>query len=495
MPITVTHLARHLPAGALLYPSSVQPQDDCTVALMRSPAGKQLLLWADAAHGLPSSFAGEDHTAADVAWRVCPLAHEQAVALRQCFPWTAPRSLRALPATLGCCDRLGRATPGHIRAVRGTAVAPVLAQQSIRELTLTGRTYDQVVDDVTFLVFQEGYQDGFGADGDHLKTLADIDRALDAGMTMITLDLSEVMLAAAQGWDAAQVDSAFAALPEQVRQYVLDTYADRTFAVAESSIAFAPLEARRCAVMYLRALDFAQEVWEHLRRRRGDGFDFELSIDETTAPTLPPHHLFIVRELSRRGVRVTSLAPRFIGEFQKGIDYIGDLNEFARQFRLHCDIARSHGDYKISIHSGSDKFAVFPIIGRETHGRVHVKTAGTSWLEAVRAMAQVDPGLYRSMHARALATFSDAKKLYHVTTDLGRSPALATVGDAARPQLMERSEARQLLHITYGGILSDAALRSRFFTTLDREEEAYYATLQRHFTHHLVTLGFAEPTR
>ena len=92
---------------------------------------------------------------------------------------------------MGLGDRLGLATPGHIRAVRGTGVKPVLAQQSIREMTRTRRTPQQVMDDALWGVFEEGFRDGFGADADHLKSTADIDATLAAGFRMFTIDPGE----------------------------------------------------------------------------------------------------------------------------------------------------------------------------------------------------------------------------------------------------------------------------------------------------------------
>lgn len=475
--------------GGKLYTASVTDTGPALAALARVDGRKALVLAADRAADLPAAVTGETHAVAGMALRLCPLTHANAVVLRALVPWTAPVSLRDRRTTVGCGDRLGRATPGHVRAVRHVDVAPVLAQQSMRELTLTGRTYEKVVDDVTFLVLQEGYRSGYGADGDHLKTLKDIGTAVDAGMAMITLDLTEKMNAAAENWSADEVNAAFGALPEAVRRRVIDTYADKPFTVGDATIAIADLEARRCAVMYLAAMDFAREAYGLLRQRRGDAFDLEISIDETKAPTLPAHHLFIIRELLHRDITVSSLAPRFIGEFQKAIDYIGDLAEFERQFKLHCAIAKAYGGYKISIHSGSDKFAVYPVIGRYTEQRVHVKTAGTSWLEAVRAIAAANPSLYRRMHARAFEVLPDALKLYHITPDLTTIPSLAALQDTELPGLMDHNAARQLLHVTYGGLLGDPAIGPAFLAALDANEEVYYGFLEKHFTRHLRTLG------
>ena len=81
-----------------------------------------------------------------------------------------------------------------------------------------------------------------------------------------------------------------------------------------------------------------------------------------------------------------SLAPRFVGTFEKGVDYIGDRTTFAQDIAVHAAIARSHGPYKLSLHSGSDKFSIYDICAEATHGLVHLKTAGTSYLEALRTI-------------------------------------------------------------------------------------------------------------
>ena len=473
-----------------VYPASIHAVANAAVLMCRDNAGKFLLVTAAGKRDIPQGFEG-DEIALDggcIALK-CALSEANAAALRKYFPWTAPVSLRNVRTTVGCGDRLGLATIGHVRAAGKVQVSPVLAQQSVRELTMTKRTFRSVVDDACFLVFTEDYRDGYGADGDHLKTIKDIDTALAAGMPMITLDLSDVMNAAAGDWDSAQVAEGFAKLPAGLQELILADYADKEFVLgSEVTVALDSLTAKRCAVMYTAALDFAFEVYEHLKAARGNEFDLEISIDETSSPTLPSHHLFIVRELRRRGVEFSSLAPRFIGEFQKAIDYIGDLDEFDRQFKVHALIAQNYGNYKISVHSGSDKFAVYPTVGRETRHYLHLKTAGTSWLEAVTVIAYKDPELYRDMHQCALDNVADMLKLYHITADFNKIPALDTLKDEELPALMTMPEARQLLHINYGPILT-GALRERFFEAMHKFEADYDARIEAHFDKHLSLLG------
>src|SRR5262245_9329619 len=121
---------------------------------------------------------------------LCETTPENAAALRAIFSFLVPRPL-GLKKSAGCGDRLGLATPGHIRAIRSSLMAPILEQQSIRENTRTGRTPQQVMDDAMWGVFQEGWRDGFGADADHLKNTADIDSCAAAGFTFYTIDPSE----------------------------------------------------------------------------------------------------------------------------------------------------------------------------------------------------------------------------------------------------------------------------------------------------------------
>jgi tagaturonate epimerase len=479
----------HPESAFSFYSDSINKMGDSIVAMARDSKSRFLVVISSCDDETIVEFTGDRIGTDEIAAKICPLNAANAKALRKVFPWTAPISLRDRKTTVGCGDRLGCATVGHIAAAKEFQVTPVLAQQSIRELALTGRTYRDVVDDTCFMVFQAGYKDGYGADGDHLKTIDDIDVALAADMLMITLDLSDIMNAAAGDWAQAEVDAEFDKFPEATKQHILDTYADKTFTVKSSTIEIDAATAKRCAVMYLGALDYAATVHEHLAERRGNKFDLEVSIDETTSPTLPSHHLFIAKELLLRNVEFTSLAPRFIGEFQKGIDYIGDKAEFDRQFRVHADIAQANGDYKVSIHSGSDKFMVYPTIGEMTGMRLHLKTAGTSWLEAVRVIAQHDPALYRSMHKCSLDNFAEMQELYHITADLNKIADIDTLTDEELPALMEQLEARQLLHITYGPILNDKVIRPLFFAAMHKFEKEYHQGIYKHFYKHLNLLG------
>lgn len=410
---------------------------------------------------------------------VRPLGRESAAYLRRRFPFTAPVPVLSRPRTFGVGDRLGIACPGHIRAFEAYDVTPVFAQQSIRELTLTNRTYEDVLDCVTFAVFRAHYTGGFGADGDHLKRPEDVENALSLGYTMITLDCS----------DHIRADGGLAELSDELRE----AYLDRTFDVGEGiALTFDTDSLAKMAHTYGAAIDFAVSIWNRFFAGGGAArADFEISIDETATPTTPLQHFFVASELTRRGVKPATLAPRFTGEFQKGIDYIGNLDRFDREMAVHAALARHFG-YKLSIHSGSDKFAVFPSIGKHTRGVFHVKTAGTNWLEAMRVVAATDPVLYREAHAYALSAFDEATAYYHVTTNLNNIPPLSSLSDAELPALFDNDDARQLIHITYGLILSHGDFRARLYALWHAHAEAYATAVARHIGRHMEALGVAE---
>ena len=449
------------------YTKSIHELDGAVV-YMASVGDRDVLVCEGKAY-----FGGEDGV------NTFELNHEVAEKLRKLFPFTAPKPVLGYDRSIGLGDRLGLATPGHICVIEKYDIMPVFAQQSIRELDLTGRTYEDVMDSATFAVFRENFTRGFGADGDHLKKPEDIEYALRLGFSMLTLDLSEHIHANADGAYSEDID---------------EIYLNKVFEVEGEKITFDAGELQRVKGIYGEALDFAVEMYERFLKDGKYDCDLEISIDETDTPTKPSEHFFVASELKRRGVQVKTIAPRFIGEFQKGIDYIGDPALFDAEMKVHAAIARHFG-HKVSVHSGSDKLSVFPSVGARTHQRYHVKTAGTNWLEAMRIVALRAPGMYREIHAFALGAFEEARKYYHVTTDISAIPDISKLTDAQLPELFNDNNARQLIHITYGLILKaqDANGIYRFKTRLYKfwreHSEEYAQALEAHIGRHLEKLG------
>ncbi len=469
-----------------IYPGSIQQAQDGRLFFMIDEGESDALVCAGKGDG--AELEGEQVSVGGEACVKAPLTHENAGVLRELFPFTRPVPPLRAARSMGVGDRLGIAADGHIRAFERFDAVPVFAQQSIRELTLTHRTFEEVLDCASFAVFRNGWKRGFGADGDHLKTPEEVDDALRCGYTMITLDCSEWIDNSVAGMSEAQVNASYTG-----DDGLEALYSGKTVEIGEEHIFFDESTFRRAALIYGRAIAFAARIYKEKIKPAPHEVDFEISIDETATPTEPLHHYFVAAELARRGVQVASMAPRFCGEFQKGVDYRGDLGEFEAQLRLHAAIAKKFG-YKLSIHSGSDKFSVFALVGRYTQGRFHVKTAGTSWLEAMRLVAVKDPALYREIHRFALSAFEEAGRYYHVSADPAGIPPIDRLADSELPGLFAQDDARQLIHITYGPILNARAedgayrFRDRLYGLWRREREGYAELLKKHIGKHLEML-------
>ena len=472
----------------LIYENSYTEYYQCRLQMVKLNTSKYIIAFGEC--DLLNELEGEQKQN----YKQCPLTHNNRLVLNKYFEYTKPKALGNKGATIGLGDRLGLASPGHIRAVDKKKIYPVLAQQSIRELTLTNRTYEDVLDAACFAVFQEGYTSGFGADGDHLKSEKDIQMSLELGFTMLTLDCIEKINNTFDDASESELESQYMRLSQEERQYYEERYLNKEFQLLKNTMTFNRFKIMKNVLIYKDAVDFMKYIFKTYIQPLERTIDFEISIDETTTPTSPEAHYFIANELYGSGVKVNSMAPRFIGEFQKGIDYIGDLGQFEKEFIIHAEIADTFG-YKLSIHSGSDKFHVFPIVGKYTKGRFHVKTAGTNWLEAVRVIAKKNPELYRAMHTYALEHFYEAKKYYHVTTDIGSVKDLSQVRDDELGEYLNDDNARQLLHITYGLLLQakdqqgNYKFKDAFYQTLTEHEEEYANHLINHIGKHIKLLG------
>ena len=388
-----------------------------------------------------------------------------AAALREEIPHLRPRPLGAA-SSFGFGDRTGRATPGHARALEatGSRLVPVLAQQSARELERTGRTFTEVLDAATWGAFDSGWTGGYGADADHLRTVDEVTAALDAGFTMLTLDPSA---------HVDETEGDLDALPWTELRDDWRAMRLRHAAVADDATIAA------AATTFGSAL---AHVTELARLADGRDVDIEVSVDETSRPTTPFEHRFLAVELRRLAVPFTSLAPRFAGTWQKALDVSGDADEIRRSIEAHAAIASEHG-HKLSVHSGSDKFSAYPFLAEATDS-LHVKTSGTSYLEALRVVAAVDEDLFRAVLEVARRRFDVDRASYELSPGAGIP---SRTGELAA--LLDEPGARQALHVTYGAVLSHPELGPALGAALDTHADAYAGALERHLGRHLVGLA------
>jgi hypothetical protein len=415
---------------------------------------------------------------------------------RNVMPDISRPSLLGLEPSFGFGDRLGLATPGHIRACRKGAFQPIYAQQSVREMTRTQRTPNDVMRAAQEGIREEGWDGVWGADADHLKTREDVESLAAAGFTFFTVDPSAHVDNNAETYvygeltravEQTVVDGAFVSVDE-----LESLYLGETFEVEGATFRFDRETLYRAAAKYGRAVAYTERMASWIAASASPtGYEIEMSVDETDTPTRPLEHLLIAQELRRRNVPVVSLAPRFVGDFEKGVDYKGDRTAFESSLRTHVAIARQLGPYKISVHSGSDKFSIYPILGRVCGNLLHVKTAGTSYLEALRVVARCEPELFRRIVAFSMSRFETDRASYHISANLSRVPSPDALSVAEREAVyLDEPDGRQVMHVTFGSVLTDPThdFRARILDVLTANAALHADVLEAHLGRHIEQL-------
>lgn len=255
---------------------------------------------------------------------------------------------------------------------------------------------------------------------------------------------------------------------------------------------------RRIAAQFLKATEEAGTLYRHIAAAKGAGrFITEVSMDETDAPQTPPALMVILAALADAGVPVQTIAPKFTGRFNKGVDYVGDVAQFEREFNddlaVIAEAIRRYGlpaELKLSVHSGSDKFSIYGPIARairRTGAGLHLKTAGTTWLEEVIGLAEADGDglvLAKELYAAALEHIDELCAPYATVIDIDRSrlPSAAEVAGWTSAQFTGalrhdpthpgfNPSLRQLLHV---GFKIAAKKGDRYLQAL-RTHEAFVA--------------------
>lgn len=408
-------------------------------------------------------------------------------------------------SSFGFGDRIGLATPGHVAAMReaGQGMLPIYPQQSIREMTRTSRTPAQVMGDALRGAEASGWTGPIGADADHLKTPADVDVTAAVGFTFFTIDPSGHVDQKADDYSENLVREKFAGLASEVAW--IDSYNGRKVKLSTgTTIELTEAACLRAAVKYGKAVNHAVMLADHIRTVQsaaGRDHEIELSVDETDQPTTLAEHYIVADQCLSRGMKLVSLAPRFIGDFEKGVDFKGDLGALDKSLADHAAIARQLGPYKLSLHSGSDKLSMYASLARATNGCFHVKTAGTSYLEALRVVARHDVPLFRRLIDFARERYNIDKATYHVSATLDSAPT--TTDCPAVCDLEDHylecwkdvplgkgftKPGRQILHCTFGSTLTDPVLGPAVKNLLAANVSTYTEILREHFVRHLQAL-------
>lgn len=378
--------------------------------------------------------------------------HENAAELRNNYPFTSPSVISQGPIIgLGYRPpwRLGNVCQARFAAKHGLHV--MLAQQSAREIERTGRSFQDVIDSATISAFQAGLKLPWGADGDHLRNEKEVTAAARAGCTHFTYDVS------------AELKEGFGAVADKI--------------VTLYSLT--------------RKLKGAQK------------FTTEISLDEGETTTSIDEVVKFLAVLKGKRIIINEIAPRFPGYFEKAIDYyreikngkrINNTRDFEDYLWQMADAAVKN-NFRICIHSGSDKFTVYPIIARVLKSNFHLKTAGTYYLEDLKIVARHNLPLFMKIYKFSFAQFEKDRSTYELSADPAKIPDLTKLQGGEIAGLLQsgagNDNLRQVLHVTYGSVLT-ARTNDKGLLFADeiekvlRENSAEYevemtAHLERHF--------------
>ena len=362
-------------------------------------------------------------------------------------------------------DRFGHQGEAQLRAVieaeaLGISVTPVW-NKSNREHNIIGSEPASVRAEADAAVAALGWRSPYYIDADHVG-FGTVDRFL-ASSNFYTIDVADFVARESE--------------PAEVAKFVQE-HRQRVDALRLKGVILPDTDGdviEGAAHKFLAAMHEAGRIYRHIAAMKGDAFIVEVSVDETDTPQTSAELLLILAMLAREGIPVQTIAPKFTGRFNKGVDYAGDLARFEKEFdedlavvRLAIQAFGLPPSLKLSVHSGSDKFSLYPVINRllKKHGAgLHLKTAGTTWLEEVIGLAEAGgEGLQiaREIYATAHARFDELAKPYAAVIDIDRarlpSPAEVLKWDSARYVAALRHEPsrpgynphfRQLIHIAF----------------------------------------------
>ncbi len=369
--------------------------------------------------------------------------------------------------SFGVGDRFAHQAKSQLRAFQmiaadGIDVVPVW-NKSNREHTFIGSEPQSVFDAGKRAVQELGWTKGWHVDADHIR-LETVDRFMPCS-DFFTIDVADSI-----GKPAAEADvQAFVGRHPELVGTISLPGVSAPFTTTRSDV-------ERVTAKYLLAVQDAGKIYRHIIAAKGEGNVIaEVSMDETDAPQTPVELLIILAALADEKIRLQTIAPKFTGRFNKGVDYVGDLVQFEKEFNddlaVIAHAVKQYGlpaNLKLSVHSGSDKFSIYPIIRKalqRTGAGLHVKTAGTTWLEELIGLAEAGGDgltLAREIYAYALDHVDELCAPYASVIDIDRSklPSAETVNSWSGPKLASalrhipshpdfNAHVRQLLHVSF----------------------------------------------
>jgi hypothetical protein len=369
--------------------------------------------------------------------------------------------------SLGMGDRFAHQAAAQLRACvlareAGVEIVPVW-NKSNREHTTIGSEPASVRAAANAAVKALGWRGSYHVDADHIN-LTTVDRFIEPS-DFFTIDVASYI---GKETDAGTLNTFVRKHPELAGEIAVPGLS--------APIRTTEQQVRAIAGKYLLAVQEAQAIYQHIASKKGpENFITEVSMDETDAPQTPPELLVILAAVADAQISIQTIAPKFTGRFNKGVDYVGDLTQFEKEFNDDLAVIalaiQRYGlpkNLKLSVHSGSDKFSIYTPIRqalRRTGAGLHVKTAGTTWLEEVIGLAEADGEglvLAKEIYAEALDHVDELCAPYATVIDIDRTklPNPATVRSWSSEQFTSalrhvpgardfNPNLRQLLHVGY----------------------------------------------
>jgi hypothetical protein len=387
--------------------------------------------------------------------------------------------------TFGVGDRFANGAHAQLKAFiaakeLGIDITPVW-NKSNREHDIIGSQPQTTRDAADKAVSDLGWTGEYLLDADHIN-LGTVDRFL-APCDFFTLDVADDIGTPA---DPEEVTAFIERHPELIGKIQIEGI-EAPLVITRSLVG-------KTANQFLKATQKAKAIYDHIVAAKGADFVTEVSMDETDSPQTPPELLVILAAIADQGIPIQTIAPKFTGRFNKGVDYVGDTAQFEKEFNddlaVIAHAIKAYGlpaGLKLSVHSGSDKFSIYPPIKRalaRTGAGLHIKTAGTNWLEEVIGLAESGGSgleLAKEIYAQALAKKEALCEPYATVIDIDfdKLPSAETVNGWTSEQFTgalrhDQSNpaydpnVRQLLHV---GFKIAAQLGDTYIRTLHDNRE------------------------
>jgi hypothetical protein len=388
--------------------------------------------------------------------------------------------------SFGIGDRFGHQAKAQLAALikakqQGFGITPVW-NKSQREHSIIGTNPADVRKEANDAVKACGWEGSYFVDADHIG-LKNVAQFIDSS-DFFTLDVADFI-------DKPAGESDIERFVKKHHKYV----GSLEIAGIERPLEIDTEQVKAIAARFLYAIKQAGEIYRHIEAAKdADNFITEISMDETDRPQTPVEMFFILAAIADQSIPAQTIAPKFTGRFNKGVDYVGDVTKFAKEFEEDIAIisfaVKEFGlpsNLKLSVHSGSDKFSIYRAINlalSKLDAGVHIKTSGTTWLEELigLAMAGADGlDIAKEIYARSLSRIDELCRPYATVIDIDQTKLPAS-NDVAKWDGQEFALAlrhdqsckdynpnfRQLLHIAYK---IAAEMGQRFLDALDEYED------------------------